>query len=94
MLWKRVKELEQQLETVQRKLAECEPKKMKTCQPPFIKVITYQPNQPNSRSAVSFQLLYHDWLKLERSKEWKKVLKLLEKYQTQYIQMYRSDFQD
>lgn len=27
MLWKRVKELEQQLETVQRKLAECEPKK-------------------------------------------------------------------
>lgn len=45
---------------------------------------TFFPNQPIQPTAVSFELDYRDWLKLEKSKEWKDFQKLLLKYQKGY----------
>ena len=85
---RKIKELEREIEQIKKRLDSLEPQKVESKQVPIVKVVTYHPNQPNPRSAVSFQLLSSDWLKLEQSKDWKKVLRRLKKYQIRYSRMY------
>ena len=49
---------------------------------------TFYPNQSIQPTIVSFELDYHDWLKLEKSKEWKDFHKLLLKYQKGHNQKF------
>lgn len=49
-------------------------------------VIAWTSNTPTQPAQVSFEVNYPDWLKLEKSEEWKSFLKLLRKRQNEYTQ--------
>ena len=49
-----------------------------------ITIKTFLPNLSIQPTVVSFELNYHDWLKLEKSKEWKSFQKLLLECQKEY----------
>ena len=51
-----------------------------------IVIKTFFPIQSNRPTRVSFELDYHDWLKLQKSKEWKDFEKLFLKYQKRHNQ--------
>lgn len=45
-----------------------------------IEIKTFCPNLSTQPTVISFSLAYHDWLKLEKSKEWKEFQRRLLKY--------------
>lgn len=46
-------------------------------------------NQADAQAIISFQLPYHDWLKLENSNEWYLVKEMILEIQNKHNQMYR-----
>lgn len=59
-----------------------------------IEVKTCFPNHSIRLTVISFQMNYHDWLKLEQSKEWKAFQKLLLKYQRKCNRKIQQEDQD
>lgn len=51
-----------------------------------IVIKTFFPSRSTYPTRVSFELDYHGWLKLQKSKEWKDFQKLLLKYQKRHNQ--------
>lgn len=43
-------------------------------------------NQVEAQAVISFQMLYHDWLKLENSNEWRQVEAKILEIQNRYSQ--------
>lgn len=57
-------------------------------------VITWKTTLPTQVAQVSFELHYHDWLKLQKSKEWKAFEKRLYKRQSKYNLRLQRGLQD
>lgn len=58
------------------------------------RVIELTSSRPTKTEQVSFELSRNDWLKLEKSEEWKAFRKLLRKRQSEYSRMRLQGLQD